>query len=191
MKTLLNNTCKKFIDFLDQDHACTSIERAQMYYGLQNILYNIFIVMIICISAYILDSFMETFLLFALFNILRLTAGGYHFDNMAACIACTTLLMVGGSRCIQLLRISTPACILACMPAVFIFWNYMPIGTRKHPYSTAFSIRQQKRLRILSTAFSLAAVLSSSMFRNAALLSMYLTIILLIPNLYQKFSKSG
>ena len=112
MKRLLNNTCQKFIDFLDRDHTCTSTERAQMYYGLQNLLYNIFLIMTIFLSAYILDIPAETFLLFILFNMLRLTAGGYHFNNIMLCLICTALLMVGGGKCVQLLQISTPICIL-------------------------------------------------------------------------------
>lgn len=190
MKRLLNNTCQKFIDFLDRDHTCTSTERAQMYYGLQNLLYNIFIIMTIFLSAYILDIPAETFLLFILFNMLRLTAGGYHFNNIMLCLICTALLMVGGGKCVKLLQISTPICILACLPAVLIFWSYAPAGTKKHPYSAECSIRQQKRLRTLSIVLSFAAAAGRPVFRNASLLSMYLTIILLVPILHQKFPDS-
>ncbi len=159
MKRLLNNTCQKFIDFLDRDHTCTSTERAQMYYGLQNLLYNIFIIMTIFLSAYILDIPAETFLLFVFFNMLRLTAGGYHFNNIMLCLICTALLMVGGGKCVQLLQISTPH-MYPCMPAGCL--DILELCTRRHKKTPLFPRMQHPAAKTAPHPVHCAVICCSS-----------------------------
>lgn len=43
MKNLISYVAKKIINILDKDNQCSEIELLQMFFGLQNILYNVVI----------------------------------------------------------------------------------------------------------------------------------------------------
>lgn len=187
MEILLGNIAKKIIDTLDKNKQCTELEQLQMYLGLQTLIYNLLVSTLILTLAYITGNFVESLLLFAIFGTLRIIAGGYHFDSIAKCTLTTTLIMVGGGKCVQIIHISLPLCTILCIFVNILFFSYMPKGTHKNPYTIKYSITQQKRLKLLSTTLSAIALLSNSILRTAIILSMLIVLFLLLPTWHHKF----
>ena len=64
MKNLISYVAKKIINILDKDNQCSEIELLQMFFGLQNILYNVVITASILLISLITDNFIETLLIF-------------------------------------------------------------------------------------------------------------------------------
>lgn len=187
MEILLKNIVEKTIDILDPSKQCTELEQLQIYFGLQTLIYNFFVTTLILVLSYITKNFIESLLLFSIFGILRIIAGGYHFNSITKCIVVTTLMMVGGGKCVQIIHIPLPLCIIICIFVNILFFSYIPKGTIKNPYTMKYSLAQQKRLRLLSIALTSIALLSDSIFRTAIILSMSIVLILLLPIWNHKF----
>lgn len=186
MKTIFSNVAQKIINTLDEDHSCTEIEYLQMLYGIQNILYNVVIIGLILFLSYIVETFIETLLLFTFFGMLRIIAGGYHCNSIEKCLAATTLIMVGGGKFVQSVQINLPTCIIVCILINIVFFSYIPKGTHNNPYSPEYSIKQHKRLKIISIILTIVSILSNSILRGAIVYSMAVVAILLFPTIKHK-----
>lgn len=182
MEFLLSSIAKKIINIIDPQKQYIELERLQMYFGLQTTIYNIVVTTVILLIALTINTFFETLLLFAVFGILRIIAGGYHFNSMTKCVTITTIIIVTGGKCIQSVHISLPICILICIFADIIFFSHTPTGTYKNPYTRDYSILQRKRLRILTVILTIFAILSNTMIRSVIVFSMTIVALLLFPN---------
>ena len=140
MKNLISYVAKKIINILDKDNQCSEIELLQMFFGLQNILYNVVITASILLISLITDNFIETLLIFTFFGILRIIAGGYHCNSVEKCIITTSLVMIGGGKFIQSIHISQSICITICILVNIVFFSYIPKGTHNNPYSLVHQI---------------------------------------------------
>lgn len=186
MKKIFSNVAEKIINMLDEDHSCTEIEYLQMLYGIQNILYNVVITGLILFLSYVTKTFIETLLLFTLFGMLRIVAGGYHCSSIEKCLVSTTLIMVGGGKLVQLIQINLPTCIIVCILVNIAFFYYIPKGTNNNPYSPEYSMKQHKRLKIISVILTIISILSNSILRGAIVYSMAIVTILLFPTIKHK-----
>lgn len=186
MKKIFSYVAQKIIDALDEDHSCTEIEYLQMLYGIQNILYNVVITGLILFLSYVTETFIETLLLFTFFGMLRIIAGGYHCNSIEKCLAATTLIMVGGGKFIQSIQINLPTCIIVCILINIVFFSYIPKGTHNNPYSPEYSIKQHKRLKIVSVILTIISIISNSILRGAIVYSMAAAAILLVPTFKHK-----
>ncbi len=187
MKKVISYIAKKIINILDKDNQCSEIEQMQMFFGLQNIIYNVVITASILLLSLITDIFIETLLLFTFFGMLRIIAGGYHCNSVEKCIITTSLIMLGGGKFIQSIRISQSICITICILVNIVFFSYIPKGTHNNPYSPEYSIKQHKRLKIVSVLLSIVSILSNSILREAIVYSMIIVAILLVPTIKHKF----
>lgn len=156
-------------------------------FGLQNIIYNVVITASILLLSLITDIFIETLLLFTFFGMLRIIAGGYHCNSVEKCIITTSLIMLGGGKFMQSIRISQSICITICILVNIVFFSYIPKGTHNNPYSPEYSIKQHKRLKIVSVLLSIVSILSNSILREAIVYSMIIVAILLVPTIKHKF----
>lgn len=186
MKRIFCNVAKRIINLLDKDNQCTEVQRMQMFYGIQNILYNIVITGFILLLSYFAETFFETLLLFTFFGVLRIIAGGYHCNSIEKCLATTSLIMVGGGKFVQSIQINLPMCIIICILVNIIFFSYIPKGTHNNPYSPEYSIKQHKRLKIISIILTIISILSNSILREAIVYSMVVVAILLFPTIKHK-----
>ena len=187
MKNLISYVAKKIINILDKDNQCSEIELLQMFFGLQNILYNVVITASILLISLITDNFIETLLIFTFLGILRIIAGGYHCNSVEKCIITTSLVMIGGGKFIQSIHISQSICITICILVNIVFFSYIPKGTHNNPYSLEYSVKQHKRLKIVAILLSIISILSNSILRGAIVYSMSIVAILLIPTIKHKF----
>lgn len=186
MNTFFNILPRKIIHALDSYNKCTEVEYFQMYYGLQTILYNVIVTSLILICSYLWKCFTQTLLLFIIFGTLRLIAGGFHFNSVIKCISITTLVMLGGGKCLTLFTLNSTLCILLCIITNTLFLFHLPKGTNNNPYSLNYSILQKKRLIYISFFLSVVAFYSQRL-RSTIIISMFIVAIFLIPELIHRF----
>ncbi|MCI9442393.1 MAG: accessory gene regulator B family protein [Ruminococcus sp.] len=186
MENFFNILAQKIIHILDPDNKVTEIEYLQMHYGIQNLVYNIIVTSFILILSYLWKCFAETFMLFAIFGILRLIAGGFHFNSIFKCISATTLIMLGGGKYLSITTLNIPLCIIFCIFANIIFFFHTPRGTGKNPYSPEYSQLQKKKLNVVSTVLTVAALFVDKL-RDPIILSMFIAAIFLIPESLHRF----
>lgn len=144
MESFLKKISEKIIHFLDPEKQCSEIERLQMHFALETIFYNLLMTFLILCISYFIGSFWETSLLFCIFGLLRVIAGGFHFDHMLKCILVTTFIMVGGGKAAQLIQITLPVCLIICVFANLLFFIHKPKGTPNNPYSKEYRQLQKK-----------------------------------------------
>ncbi len=185
MEFFLKKLSEKIIHFLDPEQQCGKIERLQMHFALETIFYNLLTAFLILWTSYLLGSFRQTLLLFCVFGLLRVIAGGFHFDHMLKCILTSTFLMVGGGKAAQMWQINLTVCLMICFFTNLLFFIHIPRGTANNPYSEAYSQLQKKRLRILSVLLTLCAIYFVRV-RAILLFAMFAAAVLLIPDLYQR-----
>lgn len=181
MERIIGCIATKIINILDTQKQCSSLEQIQMYYGLQNLIYNVVMTGIILFLSCCMNIFWETFLLFLFFGTLRLLAGGYHFDSISKCILSTAIIILGGGKCVQTIQISLPFCILIGLILGILFFSYTPTGSQKNPYSFRYSCLQKKRLRITVCFFICLSLVTKSTLRTSIILSLSIAAALLIP----------
>ena len=190
MESFFKKISEKIINFLDPENQCSEIEKLQMQFALATITYNIFTTLFILFISCLIGSFGETFLLFCIFGLLRITAGGFHFDHILKCITATTFLIVGEGKASQMVQINLPVCLMICLFTNLLFFIHIPRGTANNPYTEAYSQIQKKRLRILSVLLTLCAVCFVR-FRTILLFAMFTAAVLLVPDLNHRFRSSG
>lgn len=189
MESIFKKFSKKIIKFLDPENQCSEIEKLQMHFAIEIITYNILITFIILFISCLIGSFWETFLLFCIFGLLRITAGGFHFDHILKCVCVTTFLIVGEGKAAQLVQINLPVCLTICLFTNLLYFIHIPKGTKNNPYSEAYSQLQKKRLRILSVLLTLCAIYFVRL-RTILLFAMFTAAVLLIPDLTHRFRLS-
>uniref|UniRef100_UPI004055ED17 accessory gene regulator B family protein n=1 Tax=Agathobacter sp. TaxID=2021311 RepID=UPI004055ED17 len=189
METLFSTFTEKIIHALDSDNKCSEIEYLQMYYGVQTLIYNIVVTSLILILSYFWKCFTETFLLFAIFGVLRLIAGGFHFNSIFKCISATTLIMLGGGKYVAITTLNVPVCIALCIFANIVFFMHMPKGTSKNPYSLKYSQLQKRRLHIMSVTLTIVAFFIERL-RTIIIVPMSIVAIFLLPELIHKFQEA-
>ena len=74
----------------------TELESMKMKLGVQVLFHNIFMIGLILMFAKILGIFKNSAVLFATFGILKMTAGGVHFQKSYQCLFSTGLFIFSG-----------------------------------------------------------------------------------------------
>lgn len=133
----------QIIQFLDPENQCSEIEKLQMHFAHAMIAYNILTAFIILFISCLIGSLQETALLFCIFGLLRMTAGGFHFDHILKCIAVTTFLIISEGKITQIMQINLPVCLMICLFTNLLFFIHIPKGTENNPYSEAYSQMQK------------------------------------------------
>lgn len=189
MERFFTELSQKVVNILDPNDKFSEIEHLQMYYGIQNLVYNIVITSIILILSSVWKCFTETFMLFAIFGILRLIAGGFHFNSIFKCISVTTLIMLCGGKYLSVARLSIPVCVIFAIFANITFIFHIPKGTRKNPYSQKYSLLQKRRLHFISFFITIIAFYVDKL-RATIILSMFIVAIFLIPEIIHRFQST-
>ncbi len=180
---------QKVVNILDPNDKFSEIEHLQMYYGIQNLIYNIVVTSIILILSASWKCFTETIMLFAIFGILRLIAGGFHFNSILKCISVTTLIMLCGGKYLSAARLSIPVCIIFAVFANIVFIFHIPKGAKKNPYSQKHILLQKKRLHFISFFLTIIAFYVDKL-RATIILSMFIVAIFLVPEIIHRFQST-
>ena len=176
MESYFKKIVEKLTAFPDPENPYSELEKLQMLYALETISYNLLTVFVILFIPFLIGTFRETLLLFCIFGLLRIIAGGFHFDHIIKCIVVTSFILITEGKASQTIQISLPICLIICFITNLVFFIHIPKGSENNPYSEEYSQLQKKRLRILSVLLTFLAVCFDQ-----------LRTIVLIPDLYHRF----
>ena len=84
MESYFKKIVEKLTAFPDPENPYGELEKLQMLYALETISYNLLTAFVILFIPFLIDTFQETLLLFCIFGLLRIIAGGFHFDHILA-----------------------------------------------------------------------------------------------------------
>lgn len=186
MESYIKKIVEKLTAFPDSENPYSEQEKLQMVFALEIILYNLLTTFVILFIPFLIGSFRETLLLFCIFGLLRLIAGGYHFDHIIKCVVVTSFILITEGKVSQTIQISLPVCLIICFITNLSFFIHIPKGSENNPYSEEYSRLQKKRLRIVSVLLTFFAVCFDPL-RTIVLFAMLTVAILLIPDLYHRF----
>lgn len=186
MENLLAVISKKIIHILNNSDNRTELELLQMQYGVQILLYNSTVLLLLLSLSQVLHLFTESFFILLTFAALRTIAGGYHFNSMLKCVIATTLIIIGGSKCAQQIHISLPVCIIISIVIIILLFCHKPRGTENNPFTPEYALVQKKRLRAAALFFPILAILYPDVLREPIIIAMSLATISLIPTWFHK-----
>ncbi len=186
MESYFKKIVEKLTAFPDPENPYGELEKLQMLYALETISYNLLTAFVILFIPFLIDTFQETLLLFCIFGLLRIIAGGFHFDHILKCITATSFIIITEGKASQIIQISLPVCLLLCLITNLLFFIHIPKGTENNPYSESYSQLQIKRLRFLSVFLTFFAVCFAQI-RTIVLFAMLTVAIFLVPDLYRRF----
>lgn len=135
-----------FVKILNKNCQRTELENAKMIYGLEVWLDNLLKVICIIILSLVLGILKEAMLVFLGFGVLRVQAGGFHFDKNVMCWITSILITVGGGYLVSLDIIRQYTAILLLLITFVIISLYAPSGTRNHPVNP----ENKNRYRLIS-----------------------------------------
>lgn len=122
-----------FVKILNEEYQRTELETAKMIYGLEILLDNLLKVIFIVVLSLVLGIFKESMLVLLGFGILRIKAGGFHFDKNIMCWIVSTLIPIGGGTLISMNFITKEIAILLIFITLVIILLYAPSGTINNP----------------------------------------------------------
>ncbi len=118
-----------------EDSEWRELELMKMKLGVQVLFHNIFMTGLILMFAKILGIFKNSVILFATFGILKMTAGGVHFQKSYQCLFATGLFIFSGVWLSGKMCLSIGTVIAVYLISLMIFWLVAPQGTQNNPIS--------------------------------------------------------
>lgn len=149
-----------FVKILNKNCQRTELENAKMIYGIEVLLDNLLKVICIIILSLFLGIFKESMLVFLGFGVLRLKAGGFHFDKNVMCWITSILITVGGGTLVSLHLISKSIAILLVLVTLVIILFYAPSGTLNNPIAP----ENKKRYRMESIGLVILYLILTCVF---------------------------
>lgn len=128
----------------------TELEKAMFIYGLQIIIHDMSMVILILITAYLTGVFWESVIVFIAFGLLRVFSGGFHFQKSWQCLLCTGGIVVGGAYIAKYIEVVGEATVCIYMIIMVYMWYTAPKSTKNNPLDEKYYISFKKAtVRIL------------------------------------------
>lgn len=128
----------------------TELEKAMFIYGLQIIIHDMSMVILILITAYLTGIFWKSVIVFSAFGLLRVFSGGFHFQKSWQCLLCTGGIVVGGAYIAQYIEVFGKDTVCIYMIIMVYMWYMAPKSTKNNPLDDKYYIPFKKTtVRIL------------------------------------------
>lgn len=133
MERLLKYFAQNLSNGLCRNGERNKLEKDKMQYGIEIMLYNISSVGLILLIALLVGVFKESIIVYLAFGILRLLAGGMHFDTSIECLFTTSFVVIGGAKVSHFYQMEDKLIIAVFIILEIFIWLYAPSGTAEHP----------------------------------------------------------
>lgn len=155
--------------------------------GLQVLIINISKFIIIFSIAAVLKVFVQTFIVFSCFAFLRRVIGGLHAKSSFICTMLSTILIIGSAITGSHIKIDSIFIALILLINTLLIIRYAPGDTEKNPIRDIKKIRRLKLESIKRWMFLSIIIifLNNEIIKNLMLLGSSLSIISLLPIMYQ------
>ena len=150
METIAN----KIVNYLEKDNAIWSeLDRMRMILGVQVLVHNIVMILVILFAAQMVGAFLEAAVLLTANGILKMEVGGLHFKKSSACTAGTGIFVTAGvmlSRQMNMELIHIMIVYFACLAVIMIVG---PQGTKNNPFSKESCKKMKKKAVVIVLAY--------------------------------------
>lgn len=182
----------KCIDFIKHNTSTSEDDLEKIHYGIQVIINNLFKLIILLMTAYLLGIFMYTFTAFIIFATLRCFASGVHANSTFQCILCNYILFFGNVY-LSINLSYNPLINGTVFVMSFIFMLlYAPADTEERPL---ISKKLRRNLKIKSIIFTIVFYTITLLIKNSIYINLIIFAILeesliITPLAYKLFGKN-
>lgn len=141
-----------------EENDWTELESLKMKLGFQVLLHNLFMTGFILIVAKALGIFTEAVALFIGYGLLKLTAGGIHFQKSYACLLGTGTFIISGVYLSERIKLHFPGVLLIYLICMYILWIVGPQGTENNPISEENFYKLRYRTMIIAGSYLLITI---------------------------------
>ena len=187
IKKFVIKSCMKTIRNNYPEYDGTKLEKIQ--YGLESLYLSVTKVIVIILLSILLNTFIETLVIFLLFNIIRATGFGLHASNSWICWITSIPTFGFGPFICKYLKLNFNILIILSVISILCFIFFAPADTHKRPL-----IRKKRRIiyKILTVLIGIGYLLiilliNNQFIKNAIVFSMILETILICPLTYKLF----
>lgn len=158
-------------------------------YGLEGFYMLISKSILIFTIALILGIFKEMFLLFIVFNSLRVTGYGLHASKTWICIVSSLCIFIGLPLIAKIIVIPTYLEIAIGIIYIILLYKFAPADTKKRPLVNK---KRRDRYKFITTSIGIGLVfinllISNSIVSNLILFGMSLEVFMILPISYKLF----
>ena len=113
-----------------------STERKEIVqFGLELILDSIIQTIVIFTGAWLSGRFMECFIIYITFTLVRKHAGGHHANTGLRCLVLMILMIIFGIIVNELIRLPIPFLMILYVACMSCLWIWAPSSTNNNPIS--------------------------------------------------------
>lgn len=181
-----------FIRFIQNNSEKTDEEIQIIQYGIEIMLLNVFKIMLLFFTAFILGVLNYTFVAFISFGLLRTFACGVHASTSTRCILINYLIFLGNVYLSSSFLLSKNLVIILFILVLIIVVVYAPADTEERPLVSR-KLRTKLKIRsilVVLIIFILILFMPTSIYSNLLTYSMLEEAILITPIAYKVFRKS-
>lgn len=136
----------------------SELDKMKMKLGFQVFFHNIWMTAVILLTAVFLGIFKEALLLMTAYGLLKINAGGIHFQTSCGCLAATGTFIVGGSFLSGYLDFPIYAIAGIYIVCIIIAWKLVPQGTPNNPIAEENQWKMKRNTVILVAGYLLITI---------------------------------
>lgn len=136
----------------------SEIEWMKMRLGFQVLIHNIIMIGSILLLAELNGIFIDSVILLISYGLLKLTAGGIHFEKSLICLLSTSAFVISGVTITKYIRISIYGVLLIYVLCMFILWLIGPQGTENNPISPQYYYKLRRDTMIITSVYLLITI---------------------------------
>lgn len=169
----------KLLKMLDVDKY-SEIEQMKLKLGLQVLCHNIWMTTVILGTTWYLGIFHEALILFLSYGILKMQAGGIHFQKSWQCLLVTSGFIIAGVFIAKHIELSSIHIVLLYIFCLLLLWAIGPQGTKNNPISKTNHLKLRRNSLLIVNTYLLLTL--------SGILSVTTSYILLIAVVFETLS---
>lgn len=136
----------------------SEMERLKMKLGFQVFFHNILMISCILLIAKTLGIYMDSVILLTGYGLLKLNAGGIHFEKSWACLLSTCAFVIGGVIISRHLKICFYCVLFIYILCMAILWIVGPQGTKNNPISYKYYNKLRRKTIVISGLYFIITI---------------------------------
>lgn len=181
----------KMMPFLEKHNKYTEKDKIIAHYGLETLYIFFEKLIIITVISMMIGITKELYLLFLLFWMLRLYAGGMHLSSSLGCTILSTILFIGGTYLCMHMHLELSYRIIIAGVSICIFTLYSPADTYKKPLIRE-NIRLKRKIKsiiVVLIYFISLIIIKNNFILNVITYSIFVQSLLICPCTYKIFNQ--
>lgn len=188
---IINKLNNYFFEFVRNNLEKSEEEIEVIRYGMQVIFFNIFKVIILFFTAYLLGVFKYTLIAFVSFGLIRTFSSGVHANSGIKCIIGNYVLFLGNVFVSLSFKLNKTSILILFLISLILIIRYAPADSAERPLVSK-KLRKALKIKSCITAIGLlivSIVLANSIYSNIITYAVLEEAFLVTPLAYFIFRK--